>query len=71
MIFFTAGDSVRRVIPGHVPYADAFGVWDRGFAAFKAPLQETWKPYLDGKGTRDEAIAALVARVGLPIQGDD
>ena len=68
MIFFTAGDAVRRVIPGHVPYADAFGVWNRGFAAFKAPLQETWKPYLDGTGTRDEAIAALVARVGLPVQ---
>ena len=63
MIFFTAGDSVQRVIPGHVPYADAFSVWDRGYAVFKAPLQETWKPYLDGKGTRDEAIAALVARV--------
>jgi hypothetical protein len=63
MIFFAAGDSVRRVIPSHVPYADAFGVWDRGFAVFRTPLQETWKPYLDGKGTRDEAIAALVARV--------
>jgi hypothetical protein len=63
MIFFTAGDAVRRVIPGHVPYADAFGVWDRGFGVFKTPLEETWKPYLDGRGTRDEAIAALVARV--------
>jgi len=63
MIFFTAGDSVRRVISDHIPYADAFGVWDRGFAVFRTPLQETWKPYLDGKGTRDEAMAALVARV--------
>lgn len=63
MIFFTAGDSVRRVIPDHVPYADAFGVWDRGFAVFRTPLQDTWKPYLDGKGMRDEAIAALVAGV--------
>jgi hypothetical protein len=71
MIFYTAGDAVRRIIPGHVPYADAFGVWNRGYATFKTPLQETWKPFLDGNGTRDEAIAALVARVGLPIQGDD
>lgn len=59
MIFFTAGEAVRRAIPDHVPYADAAGVWDRGMA-FKAPLQETWKPYLDGRGTRDEALAALV-----------
>jgi len=63
MIFFTAGDVVSRVVPGHVPYAEAAGVWQRGFETFRAPLQETWKPYLDGKGTRDEAIAALVARV--------
>src|SRR5262245_27271458 len=63
MIFFTAGDVVSRVIPGHVPYAETAGVWQRGFEPFRAPLQETWKPYLDGKGTRDEAIAALVARV--------
>lgn len=62
MIFFTAGDAVRRVVPNHVPYAEAFGVWDRGFGVFKTPLQETWQPYLDGQGTRDEAIAALVAR---------
>ena len=47
----------------HVPYADANGVWERGFQRFKAPLEEVWKPYLDGNGTRDEAIAALVARV--------
>jgi hypothetical protein len=63
MIFYTAGDAVRRVVPGHVPYADAFGVWDRGYATFKTPLQEIWQPYLDGHGTRDDAIAALVARV--------
>lgn len=65
MIFFTAGDVVSRVVPGHVPYAEAAGVWQRGFDRFRAPLQETWKPYLDGRGTRDEAIAALVARVAV------
>jgi hypothetical protein len=62
MIFFTAGDAVKRVIPGHVPAADALGVWGRGFQSMKAPIEEIWKPYLDGRGTRDEALAALVAR---------
>jgi len=28
----------------------------------KAALEETWKRWLDGRGTRDEALAALVAR---------
>lgn len=65
MIFFTAGEVVRRVAPDHVPYADANGVWQRGNEPLKAALQETWKPYLDGLGTRDEALAALVARAGI------
>jgi hypothetical protein len=25
------------------------------------PIQQIWKPYLDGRGSRDEAIDALVA----------
>jgi len=65
MIFFTAGDAVRRVSPDHVPYADANGIWQSGFQRFKAPLDEVWKPYLDGTGTRDEAISAFVARVAV------
>jgi hypothetical protein len=68
MIFFTAGDAVRSVAPDHVAYADANGVWDRGYRRFKAPLEEVWRPYLQGRGTRDEAIAALVEKIGLPRQ---
>lgn len=62
MIFFTAGEAVRRVAPEYVPYAVANGVWQRGLERFKGPLEEVWKPYLDGRGTRDEAIAALVRK---------
>lgn len=64
MIFFTAGEAVRRIYPDHVPYAEKFGVWQRGIAPFKTPLEEIWKPYLDGHGTRDEALAELVKRTG-------
>lgn len=64
LIFMTAGEAVRRVDPDHVPYADANGVWDGGYDRVKALLDEVWKPYLRGAGTRDEAIAALVSRVG-------
>jgi hypothetical protein len=31
---------------------------------FKQPIEETWKPYLDGKGTHDEAFAELIKRTG-------
>jgi hypothetical protein len=64
LIFFTAGEAVRRVIPGHVPYAEKFGVWQRGMMQFKTPIEQTWKPYLDGKGTRDETFAELIKLTG-------
>lgn len=69
IIFFTAGEAVRSVA-GHagqadyVPYAEKFGVWQRGMDQFKEPLEKIWKPYLKGKGTRDEALAELVRLVG-------
>jgi hypothetical protein len=62
MIFFTAGEAVRHVYPDHVPYAEKFGVWQRGIAALKTPLEETWKPHLDGHTTRDAALAELIKR---------
>lgn len=62
MIFLTAGEAVRSVFPGHVPYAEHYGVWKRGMEPLRQALEETWKPYLDGKGTRDQAIAALLKR---------
>ncbi|HEY5883190.1 MAG TPA: hypothetical protein VIT88_00800 [Pyrinomonadaceae bacterium] len=63
IIFYTAGEAVRSVAREHVPYAEKFGVWQRGMEQFKAPLEAAWKPYLDGNGTRDEALAALVRLV--------
>jgi hypothetical protein len=60
MIFFTAGEAVRRLVPEYVPVGEAMGLWRT--SPFRAALQEAWKPYLDGRGTRDEALAALVAR---------
>ena len=65
LIFFTAGEAVRRAVPGLVPYAEKFGVWQRGMGPFRSALEEIWKPYLDGRGTRDEAFAALVLKTAI------
>jgi len=72
MIFFTAGEAVRRVEPSHRPTADTLNIWslrlsgaERTADRLTGPLEETWRPYLDGRGTRDEALAALLARVGV------
>jgi hypothetical protein len=63
LIFMTAGEAVRREFPGHVPYAEAGGVWNRSWGELRDALLETWLPYLRGQGTRDEALLALVKRV--------
>ena len=62
MIFFTAGEAVRKVFPDHVPYAEHYGVWKRGWEPLRQALEETWKPYLESKSTRDEALKALLKR---------
>src|SRR5262245_61299509 len=69
MIFFTAGEAVRRINPTYVPYAEAYDVWPKKLSGAPLPaqrlkpvLEEIWKPYLNGSGTRDEALKALVAR---------
>jgi hypothetical protein len=65
IVTFTAGEAVRRTIPGHVPYAEKFGVWQRGLAPMKVALEESWKPYLNGHGTRDQAFAELIKRTAI------
>lgn len=60
LIFFTAGAAVKRAVPDHVPYADKFGVWQRGMERLKPVVEQVWRPYLSGNGTRDEAFARLI-----------
>jgi len=60
MIFYTAGEAVRSAVPDHVPYAQVAGIWKGRMGAFKPALDAHWKPYLDGKGTLDEALLALL-----------
>jgi hypothetical protein len=65
LIFYTAGEAVRSIAAAHVPYAEANSVWkQKGLGQFKSALEEVWKPYLDGKGTRDQALAEILKRVG-------
>jgi len=70
LIWLTASEAVRRVEPSHVPLVDALGIWNlRSSGApgpmirLKAPLEEAWKPYLAGRGTRDEALRLLLEKI--------
>lgn len=68
LVFFTAGEAVRRLHPEHVPIVDSLQIWQLPLSGARVAAQrlrpamlEIWKPYLDGRGSRDETVAALVA----------
>ena len=61
MIFYTAGEAVRSVVTTHVPYAEVNDIWRRGSDNANKPLLDAaWKPYLDGKGTLNDALTGLI-----------
>ena len=61
LIWYTAAEAVRSVIPGHVGYAETLGMWRlKGVGSFKAGLDAHWKPYLEGKSTLDAALVGLL-----------
>jgi hypothetical protein len=63
LVFYTAGEAVKHAVPQHVPYADALHMWDRALRPYKAALDAHWKPWLEGKGSRDQAISAVLAQL--------
>ena len=67
LVFATTGEAVRRLHPEHVPVIDALDIWSKPLSGARVPakrlqpaIQEIWKPYLDGRGTRDDALNAIV-----------
>jgi len=62
LVFYTAGEAVRRAVPPHIPYAQGNGLWERGpLAPFKTRLDSTWRPHLRGDLTLTEALDRLAA----------
>jgi len=61
LIWYTAAEAVKSVIPAHVGYAESLGMWRQKLnGSFKAGLDTYWKPYLEGKGTLDDALVGLL-----------
>lgn len=61
LIFYTAGYTVSKAIPGHQPYAIANGLWERGGLIPVEKLDRFRLPYLEGKTNRDSALRNLLA----------
>ena len=68
LLFYTAGEQVRRALPSYTPYADKNGLYRRapGWDRYERALRRAWQPYLDGKAELDAAIRALVAAAAAP-----
>lgn len=62
-IFYTAGEVSRRLFPGHVPYAQTVGLWQRveDLGAMRPLLERHWQPWLDGQITLDDALRRIAA----------
>jgi hypothetical protein len=60
ILFYTVGEAVRSALPGHVPYAIQFGVWQRGWTQHYELLKLYWQPYLVGRATMDQALDGLL-----------
>jgi hypothetical protein len=62
LLFFTTGDTIKRHVPGHVPYAYRYGLYDNGaFRRYRPILETKWMPWLDGATTFDAAIHEVVS----------
>ncbi len=73
VLFYTSGELTRRALAArgvaYTPYADLQGVWERSPAGARAALESAWKPWLDGRVGRQEAVDALVRALGRPSGG--
>jgi hypothetical protein len=69
LIFYTVGEAVRSVDASYVPLAEAADVWPKRLSGATLPAQRlvpildnVWRPWLEGRGTRDEALAEVLER---------
>jgi hypothetical protein len=61
VLFYTAGEMVRRRLDDYTPYAAKNGLYDRTWPGVPEILEADWKPYLDGKIDLITAVRRLVA----------
>ena len=69
IVFYTSGELTRRAlrergIADYTPYMYKQGMFERGFSGLRAPLENIWQSYLDGRIERTLAITAIVEATG-------
>jgi hypothetical protein len=65
--FYLTGMAVRHELArnriDYQPYLYATGLIDRVWSRYRAPVEETWQPFLDGQITRGAATEATLAAI--------
>jgi hypothetical protein len=64
ILFYTSSELTRRALAerGVGDYRPVIlGMYERGFAAFRKPLESHWQAFLDGTTTRDAALRQILA----------
>ena len=65
VLFYTAGEVARRQLGEYEPFGIRYGILERGWPGSLAVLEKDWKPYLDGKASFADAVAAVVRDYGV------
>jgi len=67
VLFWTAGEAVRRELPEHVPYAQANGLWNRnGWDRYLPVIEQHWASRLEGRPALQTAADKLNYALGAP-----
>jgi hypothetical protein len=64
IIFFTAGELVRREIPSHTPFAEVAGLWAPGsgpLAGYYPSVAPVWREYLEGRTSFHDALRTITS----------
>ncbi|MCA1651459.1 MAG: hypothetical protein LC753_14690, partial [Acidobacteria bacterium] len=63
--FYLTGVAVQHVLAArgitYEPYMFSSGLVDRAWGRYRKPVEESWRPYVDGKITQLQAIEATIA----------
>jgi len=60
LIFYTAGELVKKQVPELEPYAAKYGLWESSWPQILPVMEKDWKPFLEGKSAFKDAIKQLV-----------
>ena len=69
IIFYTSGELTRRALAerGVGDYKPVIlATYERGFRDYRRALETHWQAWLDGQGTRDEAIRKILIETAPP-----